>query len=339
MRVQLCAGRYTGHFLRQLPDTDTRWNKCEFIVSHDLVPADWLVVYDLVERPITTYVGKERRVLYVSKPLLSNEQTCSYINRFGIVVSPFPLPDYEGLQINRHASRPWSFGADPDRENGSSSCLGWSDIADRDLDGKIEALSLILPRRTATEDMSRYAPLVTALSERLGERFHLFGSVRATSQGGSDPLTRFKYHLVIEDHAIDHCWTERLADAYLAGCFPFFAGCRNLDEYFHPDAFEPIDFADAERAAERIEHLIDTAVWERRRKALLHAREDVLFRYNLPAEIERLIVQHAVQDTNQGAGLRSYHIALDHPVNRAIFHKRHRLQVRRHLEQRRSTYL
>ena len=47
-----------------------------------------------------------------------------------------------------------------------------------------------------------------------------------------DTLRDYKYHIVIENSSFDDYWTEKLADNYLAECFPFYHGCKNINKYF-----------------------------------------------------------------------------------------------------------
>ncbi len=241
--------------------------------------------------------------------------------------------------MKRHAARPWSFCASQFQANGSQAVLRWEDVADRDLDAKTGEVSVVFPFEAGSEQARRHGGLIAALSRSLGDRFHIFSNAGAAWGGSPYRMSDFKYHLVIEDHLIDHCWTERLADAYLAGCFPFFIGCGNLDEYFHPEAFEPIAPGDAEAAADHILRIMQDGIWEQRRTALLRAKEDVLFRYNILAEIEALVSRRQAREFVSEAISGTYRIPPDFGLERATLRQRRRMLLRRHIEHRRAAHL
>jgi hypothetical protein len=339
LRVQLCAGRYSTSILKQSPDQNSTWKNLEFVAAVEAISADWLVVYGKPAQVINTQVPKSKRILYISEPVAVGEQICPYICRFGTVVSPFPLPSFEGVHVKRHAARPWSFGASQLQANGSQAVLQWEDVADRDFDAKTGILSVVFPFKAGSEQARRHNGLIAALSRSLGDRFHIFPNAGAAWGGSPLRMSDFKYNLVIEDHLTDHCWTERLADAYLARCFPFFIGCSNLDEYFHPDAFEPIAPGDAEAAANHILRIVQEGIWEQRRTALLRAKEDVLFRYNILAEIEALVSRRQTGEYLPEAKGGTYRIPPDFGLERAILRQHRRMQLRRHIEHRRSAHV
>ena len=61
----------------------------------------------------------------------------------------------------------------------------------------------------------------------------------------ADVIGPYRYHLVLENSACPHFWTEKLADAYLGYCLPIFSGCANVVDYFPPDSLVRLpDIAD-----------------------------------------------------------------------------------------------
>ncbi len=84
-------------------------------------------------------------------------------------------------------------------------------------------------------------------------------------------------------------WTEKLADAYLGGAFPFYWGCPNVEKYFPQGALVPIDIHRPEEAISIIRKTMEEGTFEKALPLLKEAREAVLSRYNLFPTLARLL--------------------------------------------------
>ncbi|MCI0660313.1 MAG: hypothetical protein L0220_04495, partial [Acidobacteria bacterium] len=84
-------------------------------------------------------------------------------------------------------------------------------------------------------------------------------------------------------------WTEKLADCFLAGAYPFYHGCPNLPEYFPSGSFTAIDINKPEEAIEIIEGGIRSHLYESSLHQLRGARELVLDKHNLFAMLSGII--------------------------------------------------
>lgn len=121
---------------------------------------------------------------------------------------------------------------------------------------------------------------MATLKEHFQERLDWFG--RGVQDLGSRKLSGladYRYHLVIENGSLPHYWTEKIADAFVANCFPFYWGAPNIGEYFDTDSFAPLDLKDHAGAIARIEAAISDDRWTKSQTALAAAREKVLFSY------------------------------------------------------------
>ena len=78
-----------------------------------------------------------------------------------------------------------------------------------------------------------------------------------------------------------------MADAFLGGAFLFYWGCPNLGEYFPSESFFAIDRDDPDAAAVAINTLLDNNHYQKVKPAVETARNLVLDRYNLFAELVR----------------------------------------------------
>lgn len=60
-------------------------------------------------------------------------------------------------------------------------------------------------------------------------------------------MSKYKYVLAIENGQCMDYWTEKLADSYLAGCYPIYYGCPNISDYFKQDSMLKVDIRDYEK--------------------------------------------------------------------------------------------
>ena len=110
-------------------------------------------------------------------------------------------------------------------------------------------------------------------------------------------LEPYKYHVTIENHIARHHWSEKLADAFLAECLPFYAGDPAVDEIFPKESFIPIPIDDPKEAAAIIKAAIADREYEKRREAVLTAKRLVLEKYNFWAQVIEVIESESRQNT------------------------------------------
>jgi hypothetical protein len=107
-----------------------------------------------------------------------------------------------------------------------------------------------------------------------------------------DGLAPYRYSLAIENNSGPNCWTEKLADCFLAWSVPIYYGCTNLNDYFPEESFISIDIDQPERSLEKIKRIICEDNWEKRIPYLEEARKLVLYRYQLFPYLSKLINSH-----------------------------------------------
>jgi hypothetical protein len=95
-----------------------------------------------------------------------------------------------------------------------------------------------------------------------------------------DGVAPYRYSLAIENTIVDHYWTEKVADCFLAWTLPIYAGCPNLEAYFPAESFVRIDLDDPD-APRQVAELVRSDARERRLEAIAEARRLVLERYQL----------------------------------------------------------
>lgn len=117
----------------------------------------------------------------------------------------------------------------------------------------------------------------------------VFGCGATPMDDKKEALSPFRYHLAVENHIGLHHITEKLTDAFLGRCLPFYAGAPNAADYFPPDSFIPIDIRDPAKAAAIISRAIEEDAWRKRLPSIEEARRRVLEEHQLFAVICRII--------------------------------------------------
>jgi len=166
---------------------------------------------------------------------------------------------------------------------------------------------------------SRFA-LMKRLKGHFGDRLDWFGrGVRPTGGNKLSALADHKYHVVLENGRWPHYWTEKLSDAYMANCFPFYWGAPNIANYFNPKSFASIDPARPDDAIRVIEDAIQTRLWERRQYELASAREKITSDYH-PYNLWHSILDRLPKSDPAPVSIR--------PFNECQFRLKQRLRFR-----------
>ena len=114
-------------------------------------------------------------------------------------------------------------------------------------------------------------------------------SYQAPIDNKFDTLHQYHYGLAIENTIIDHYWTEKIADVFLAGALPFYIGPKNIYDYFPKESIIMLDFDDVDKSIEIIQQAIENNEYEKRKEAIEIARHKILNEYNLFAGFSTII--------------------------------------------------
>ncbi len=105
-----------------------------------------------------------------------------------------------------------------------------------------------------------------------------------------DGLAPYRYSLVIENSSQPDYWTEKIADALLTYTVPLYFGATNIADYFPEGSYIWLPMDEPDRAIEVIRDTLANDSWEDRLEALTEARDLILNRYSLAAQISREVV-------------------------------------------------
>jgi hypothetical protein len=167
----------------------------------------------------------------------------------------------------------------------------YNDIATDNYLPKTKLLSAVISNKCDTPVHRQRFEFMKKLKEHFGDRLDWRG--RGVSDTGANKLVGladYKYHIVIENGQWINYWTEKIADAYAANCFPFYSGAPNIREYFPEASMTQIDIFDAPRSIAIMENAIAGGIFEAAQPALKKAREMLLSEHH-PYRVYRRILE------------------------------------------------
>ena len=128
---------------------------------------------------------------------------------------------------------------------------------------KTKIISVICSGKIANMFQVQRLRFVKALQEEMGDVVHFFGRDSNPITLKDEGLNDYRYHIVLENNRDKHFWSEKLADAYLAECYPIYYGCPNVHDYFSKNAYTPIDINHIPQAIQTIKNVIAADLWQK----------------------------------------------------------------------------
>lgn len=144
---------------------------------------------------------------------------------------------------------------------------------------KNKKISFLVSNKTITRahkirlDLAAYLEKQMPLIEQFGKNKFLKNKQSA--------LDRYKYTIVIENQNNPDGFTEKIQDAFLAECLPFYWGCSNLEKYFPKKSFVRIPIRNKQKALSLIKTAIQKNLWKKYQKHIFAAKQNVLYKYNI----------------------------------------------------------
>lgn len=138
-----------------------------------------------------------------------------------------------------------------------------------------------------------------AFIERVASEFpeiDLFGHGRENALDDKwDGIAPYQYSIAIENTSKDDYWTEKIADCFLSYTVPLYFGATNISDYFPEGSFIWLPIDDPDRAIGVIRDTLAADNWSSHLEALTEARQRLLHRYSLYAQLSARVRAEADQ--------------------------------------------
>jgi len=299
VRVKFLSKLDESIWLRQFPGQQAKWKNCEFIFDKNDRNYDWLVVYeDLPKRnderfPLNHELlacSKHNTIFLTMEPSTIKSYGKSYTAQYEYIITSqeeWALPHRN--RISLPPNLPWFYGL------GSKHLITYDTMKAITKPKKTQSLSTVcsIKKQKNTLHFARYQ--FTQELKRMIPELEIYGRGVRDMDDKSESLDRYKYHITIENYiGKDHC-TEKLSDAFLGFCLPFYHGCPNAVDYFPPESFIAIDIDDIDATYKTITEAINNNEYEKRLPHIIEARRRVLDEYNIFSVICKEINKRSTQ--------------------------------------------
>lgn len=283
---------------RQLPSHENIWADTSYLFSEQVdVRPDWLVVYDgWTSAELMTAVPRERRVLVCPEPQSFHRYQPAFLNQFAHVLTTQNGVRHPGV-IRTQVAINWFVGV---RFNGAGpheALLSFKDFEGAVPD-KTRLCSVVCSTKAVTRGHRQRLAFVERLKQELGDRIDIFGRGFQEVADKDEALASYRFHIALENSSHPDYWTEKIADPFLRGCFPIYAGCPNLGDYFPSGSYAQIDLDRPDEAIASIKAILGSDIDKARVGELHEAKRRVLWEHNIFSVLERIYTRLEAGEVN-----------------------------------------
>lgn len=267
--------------IRQTPGQRGVWGECRFFCNTDIDQCDyWFVLESLNRKKERARCPGENIVFIACEPPTLRIYKSEFLHQFAAVITSDTKIDHP-RPIFRQSGLPWHVGRRQKEHVNLSFSKDYDELAAITDIPKTKLISVISSSKVDSVGHRQRLAFARRLKEHFGDRIDLFGRGLNEIEDKWDALADYRYHVALENSSVDHYWTEKIADAFLAGCHPLYYGAPNITEYFPDGALTPIDIERPEQAIAAIEACLAQDRYAASRPLIWESRKRVLDRYNL----------------------------------------------------------
>jgi len=275
----------------QTPGGSGIWGQYRFEINNDVDEADYWVVWGWDPNPKRKVRVPKEHIIYLTDEAHNQRfYHQGYLKQFQLVATP--RKDLPGPNVIAYQEMaPWYLP------------MSWDEMEQLPMPNKLpDALSVISSSLTHLEGhLQRYA-FVNQCRGHFKDRLHAFGRGINPVDDKRQAFLPYAYSIALENSAIPDYFTEKIREIFLAYAYPFYWGCPNLAEYFHPDSFSFIDIYDFKTSLEIMEEALAKDYRNQRLDLIVAQRHKVLYEYHLFPAIVRLLMM--LPETNLRASIQ-----------------------------------
>ena len=232
----------------QINNPDCRTADCWFVLEN--VPD--------FEGPCT--VPKENIIFLcaeTAQPLSHIEESASmkiFMNQFGKI---FTFHQYLNPNLISSAPfLPWMINANHGNSIWEKHARDFNFFENSEPPMKTKTLSMICSTQGLTEAHRMRIRFAEQLKAYFGDSIDWFGNGVAMVDQKWEALADYRYAIVLENQSRHNVITEKIGDAFLASCYPFYWGAPNIGDVFNLKGLTSIDIEDFMGTVKKIEFAI-----------------------------------------------------------------------------------
>lgn len=171
----------------------------------------------------------------------------------------------------------------------------YDDLVNMAVPEKPKMMSCIASTKTGKKrtEHTRRAEFVTSLEETMPEiDFFGFGRRNELEDKWSG-LCDYRYSIAIENTSKQDYWTEKISDCFASFTVPIYYGATNISKYFPSDSFIWLPIDSPKDARRILRDCLENDDWSSRLPSLIEARQLVLNKYSLWAQVTSEVLKAA----------------------------------------------
>ncbi len=279
MKTINLASMHPNPWLRQFPDSIPQWDGWRYVFNAENEDYDYLVVFDNFRAPLKPNCPKENIIHLATEPPTVCHYSDEFLAQFAWTIRQGADKDIEGA-IYHHPGLTWHLGWKPG-ETDLQNMLIFEQIKLLFDQPKSKCISVIASNKAFTSEHKARLEFAQKLKEHYGDKIDFYGRGFVTMDDKLDSLKDYRFQVVLENSSFEHYFSEKLTDCILAGTYPVYYGCPDLDKYFTQNSYRRIDIHNFEDSIKIIDNAIKEE-WDKKfRSELLEARDLILYKYNL----------------------------------------------------------
>jgi hypothetical protein len=262
---------------RLCPGGQLRWGRCDFLLNPPRgTRCDYWIVFATSRDRDHMQCNPANTLFIAGEPPSKKIYPRAFYAQFARVVStrsedPHPRVTTSALGLN------WHVGL---HSGENRYVYGYDELRALTRGPASNKISVVCSDLTTTEGQRLRLRFLQSLKDALGDSIIHFGRGFTPITDKMDAILPYRFHLVLENSASPHYWTEKLADAYLGLAHPFYSGCPNLADYFPPEGFTAVDANRPDEAIALMRAKLAAPVSAAETAMTLHCRDLILDTYN-----------------------------------------------------------
>ena len=261
------------------------------INEHVERPDYWFVYSKGADKEERSIIPRSNVVFIAGEPEYIYSYSKKFLMEFGLLVGPRDdLSQYSGIFKRSYPAQTWLVGRNfkINDDIQTAEYLNWCYFNNHEKKTYDDKISVVVSNKTLCSGHVQRNCFVRKLVDHFGDKLDVFGGEKPFSDKW-DAVENYKYHIAVENGAINDYWTEKISDPFLAECFVFYAGCRNIGDYFDMGSVSILDLDDFWGSVKRIETLLANDAFGNSTVARSVNKNLILQKYNLIQLIQNVI--------------------------------------------------
>lgn len=240
IKVTTCAPDWPWH--RQFPNNKPELGPFKFHIDNDIDECDIWFVFESVSKTENVKCPPNRTIFITGEPDSIGHYSKSFLNQFHYVISSRKDLKHSNI-LSMQQGHPWFVEKTFD------------ELINMAMPEKVKDICLLTSSKSFSEGHRERLKFVDLIKKRFDNKIDIYGRGINDFSSKWDVLAPYKYAIVLENYISENFITEKLPDAWLAFCIPYYAGCTNVSRYYSPEAHIGIDLKQPLESLEKIEEI------------------------------------------------------------------------------------